>query len=494
MKVDPHIFRDYDVRGVAGKDFSDEAIAEYERWYGPFPGITITISVAEAIGRGYGTYIRRGGGKRVLVGREIRPFAKELTESFIKGILSTGCDVDDTGESLTPLVYFGIAFFDYDGGVNVTGSHNVYFFNGFKMMTRGVVPIWGDKLQQIRRMIERDDFETGQGVYKTTKDVYPAYEKYVLDHMKLARPLRIAMDCGNGSTGLYAPTLFEKLGCNVSGLYTDPDATFPNHIPDPEMPNTLVDLSKRVKEEGCDLGIAFDADGDRVGFVTEKGEFIDADKVILVLAKDVLSRNPGKKILYDVKCSRLLDELIPTYSGLPLMHRTGHGPIKETIHTDNQIILGGEVSGHFFFIENWFKFDDGLYGAAQVLRIFSEQKGVFSQLFKDIPETVRTPELKLPCPDDKKFEVVKQIKKYFAANYETITIDGVRILFDDKTWGLIRSSNTSAYLTIRVESDSEERLLEVKNIMADELEKYPEITDKLNRNKVATLTGRLGWV
>ena len=493
MHVNSTIFREYDIRGVAGESFSPEAIAEYERWYGKFPGITITTKVAEAIGKAYGTYIKREGGKRVVVGREIRPFAKELTENFISGILSTGVDVYDAGEALTPLVYFAVAFLGFDGGINVTGSHNIYFYNGFKMMSRGVSPIFGEKLQQLRVMVEREDFEIGNGVL-ATQEIYPAYEKYVLEHVRLIRPLTIVMDCGNGSTGPFAPGLFQKLGCKVIGMYTNPDALFPNHIPDPEMPNTMVELAKRVQKEGADLGVAFDADGDRVGFVDEKGSFIEADKFILILARDILKRNPGKKVLYDVKCSRLLQELIPYYGGVPFMHKTGHGPIKETMRKDPDIILAGEVSGHLYFVEDWFKFDDGLFGAAQVMKLAAQVNAPFSSLFEDIPKTVATPELKLPCADERKFDVVAQISNYFSSHYKTIILDGVRILFDEKSWGLIRASNTAGYLTVRAEADTKKRLLEIKNILADKLEEFPDISDKLNRNEVTSFTGRLGWI
>ncbi|OHA47832.1 MAG: hypothetical protein A2806_02185 [Candidatus Terrybacteria bacterium RIFCSPHIGHO2_01_FULL_48_17] len=493
MKINPTIFREYDIRGVAGESFTSQAIAEYERWYGPFPGITITLEAAEYIGKAYGTYIRREKGKRVIVGREIRPFAKELTESFVKGVLSTGCDVYDADEVLTPLVYFAVAFFGFDGGVNVTGSHNVYFYNGFKMMSRNVRPIFGEKLQTLRQMVENEDFEKGNGTY-AIQEIYPAYEKYILAQVKLARSLKIVMDCGNGSSGPFAPQLFKKLGCKVTGMYTEPDATFPNHIPDPEMPNTLVELQKRVVRERADLGVAFDADGDRVGFVDEKGAFIDADKFILILARDILQRHPGKKILYDVKCSRLLQELIPLYGGVPFMHKTGHGPIKDTLHADSDIILAGEVSGHLYFVEDWFRFDDALFGAAQILKLVAAHARPFSSFFEEIPVTVRTPELKLPCADEKKFQVVDTISDFFSSRYKTITIDGVRVLFDEKSWGLIRASNTSGYLTIRIEADTKERLLEIKNIFADKLEEFSEIRDKLNRHEVSSFTGRLGWV
>lgn len=496
MKVSPSIFRLYDIRGVAGKEFPPDAIAEYERWYGPFPGINITLDIARAIGQAYATFmIRKFNAKKILVGHEARPFADDLNEAFIRGIVSAGCDVDDAGVALTPLVYFGDAFFGYDGAVNITGSHNVYFFNGFKMMGKAVYPIFGDDLQTLQRMIEKEDFliaEKPGAIQK--RELYPTYESYVREHIQLARPMKIVVDTGNGSAGLFAEKFFRMLGCEVISLYKDVDATFPNHVPDPEDRGSLEELAKIVVAQKADLGIGLDADGDRVGCLNEKGEYIDADHLLLLLAKDVLTRHPGKKILYDVKCSRLLATQIPKYGGVPLMHMTGHAPIKKTLHEDPEIILGGEVSGHMFFVEDYFKMDDALFAAARILQLASRTKEPFSSLFEEIPVTVRTPELKLPCGDTKKFDVVKKLQDHFSQLYRTILIDGVRILFDETSWALVRASNTSPYLTIRLEADTEARLLEMKNILADQLEQHEAITDKLNRASVATKTGRLGWV
>ncbi len=496
MNVSPSIFRLYDIRGVAGKEFSPEAIAEYERWYGPFPGINITLDIARAIGQAYATFmVRTYGAKRILVGHEARPFADDLNAAFVEGITLAGCDVDDAGVALTPLVYFGDAFFGYDGAVNITGSHNVYFFNGFKMMGKAVYPIFGDDLQTLRTMVEKEDFLVAEKPGTVQKrELYPAYAAYIHKQVHLERPLKIAVDTGNGSAGLFAEQFFRMLGCEVISLYKEIDATFPNHVPDPEDRSSLVELAKIVVAEKADLGIGLDADGDRVGCLDEQGNYIDADLLLLLLAKDVLSRHPGKKILYDVKCSRLLATLIPQYGGVPLMHMTGHAPIKKTLHEDPDVILGGEVSGHMFFVENYFRMDDALYAAAQILQLASRTKAPFSSLFADIPKTVRTPELKLPCDDTEKFIVVKKLQDHFSGRQKTILIDGVRILFDATSWALVRASNTSPYLTIRLEADSAERLLEMKNILADQLEQDQTITDRLNRKEVATKTGRLGWV
>lgn len=494
MKVNPTIFREYDIRGIAGVDFSEKAIKEYEKWYGPFPGVNITPDVAEAIGKAYGTLIRREGGKGVVVGHEIRPFAEELKKAFIDGIRSTGCDVTDIGVALTPLVYFTIAHGRFDGGVNVTGSHNVYFYNGFKLMKKDVWPVFGESLQEMRRMIEKEDFlKEKTGLYEP-KDGFKAYKDFFLNHVKLSRPLKIVIDCGNGSAGVFAPDLFRALGCEVIELYTEPDATFPNHIPDPEQVQFLKDLSDMVRGEQADLGIAFDADGDRVGFVDEEGRHIEPDLITLVFAKDALARFPEKKILYDVKCSALLEELIPQFGGAPLMHKTGHAPIKETLRKDPDVIFGGETSGHFYFVEDYFKIDDGLFAAARFLELFSKADQPFSSLFAGFPKRVRTPEFKLPCADEKKFGVVAAIQKSLGERFPSITIDGVRIKVSSTGWGLIRASNTSPYLTVRVEGATEEEVLGIKNILADELEKFPEVLDRLARGNVAVLRGKLGWV
>lgn len=494
MKVDPNIFREYDIRGIAGTEFSKKALAEYEKWYGKFPGITITPEVAEAIGKSYGTIIRKRGGLNVIVGHEIRPYGQELKSLFIQGVRSTGCNVTDAGVSLTPVIYFSIAKFGFDGGVNVTGSHNVYFFNGFKTMAKNVYPIYGRQLQEMRRIVEEEGyFSDKEGGYQK-KEVFEEYRNYFLEHNSLRRPLKVILDCGNGSAGVFAPKLLRDFGCDVIELYTEPDATFPNHVPDPEDPFVMQDLAQLVVKEKADIGVALDADGDRFGTVDELGAFIYADRMLLLLAKDILSRNQGKKILYDVKCTRLIGDLVPKFGGISLMHVSGHAPIKQTLRNDPEVIFAGEVSGHFYFVEDYFRIDDGLYAAGKLLSLLSRETVPFSRLFADFPQTVMTPELKLPCADEVKQGIVDQIAAHFSQNYKTVTIDGVRVLFSDSSWGLVRASNTSPYLTVRVEADTEKEVLDIKNILANQLEKFPEIGDKLNRREVTSHTGKLGWV
>ncbi len=495
MQVSPTIFREYDIRGIAGEKFSDKSLKEYELWYGKFPGINITPPVAVALGRAYGSVIRGRGGKKIVIGHEIRPYGEELKKQFIDGVLSTGIDVYDGGVSLTPVVYFATAFYKFDGGVNVTGSHNVYFFNGFKMMAKDVYPVFGKEIQAMKKMIADEKYvsETPGKYYE--KDIYSDYKAYILKENKLERKLKVVLDCGNGSAGAFAPDLLKEMGCELVELFSKPDSSFPNHVPDPEDIKVMQDVGKVVVQEKADIGIGLDADSDRFGAVTEKGETIFADRMILVIAKEILSRNPGKKILYDVKCSRLLEDLIPKWGGVPLMHITGHAPIKDTLRRDTDIVFGGEISGHFYWCENYFRIDDGLYSAARMLSILSKSDKPFSEYFSIVPNTVMTPEIKLPCADEVKVKVVSDIREYFEEKgNKVITIDGARVVFSPTSWALVRPSNTSPYLTVRVEADTEKEVLEIKKTMQEQFDKYPEIGDKLDLKNITSHTGKLGWV
>ncbi|KKR30538.1 hypothetical protein A2715_05975 [Candidatus Woesebacteria bacterium RIFCSPHIGHO2_01_FULL_39_32] len=494
MQVNPSIFREYDIRGIAGEEFSDKALQEYEKWYGKFPGITITPDVAIVLGKAYGTQIRKRGGKNIIIGHEERQYGDELKRLFIDGMRSTGCDITDAGVSLTPIIYFSTAFYKFDGGVNVTGSHNIYFFNGFKMMAKDVYPVYGEEIQEMKNIIEKDDYHLDIQGNLTQKNVFDDYKKYLLDHNKLNKKMKIVLDCGNGSAGLFAPNLLRELGCEVIEMYSEVDATFPNHVPDPEDKFVMQELAGRVVQVKADLGIGLDADGDRFGCVDEKGEFIYADRMMLILAKDILSRNPGKKILYDVKCTKLMEELVPKYGGVPYMHVTGHAPIKATLRNDLEVIFAGEISGHFYWVEDYFKIDDGVYSAAKILSFISGQDKKLSEIMSEVPVTSMTPEIKLPCADEVKVKVANDIKEKFEKTYKVITIDGARVVFSDTSWALVRPSNTSPYLTIRVEADTDEEVIKIKNIMQDEFDKYPEIGDKLDRGNVTSHTGKLGWV
>lgn len=496
MKINKTIFREYDIRGVAGNKFDKKLVAEYEKWYGKFPGVTLDLDAATAIGKAYGTIIAQNKGTKVIVGYEKRPFGDKLKKAFIDGILTTGVSVIDGDILLTPMVYFFIPHLHLDGGVNITGSHNVYFYNGFKMMKRGCRPLYGKELQKMHRMVEAENFFVAKkpGLIGKVPHLTDIYLKYLLAHTKLKKKIHVSVDCGNGSAGMFAKEYLTKLGCEVKGIYMNVDTTFPNHIPDPEPPQNLRDLQKQVLKNKSDIGIAFDADCDRAGYVDEKGQIVTPDDILLILAKDVLKRHPGKKILYDVKSTALFETLIPEYGGIPMMHCTGHAPIKETMKTDLDVILGGEVSGHQFFAEDYYRHDDGMWSAAKILELLSKQDKTLSEIIAKLPRPVRTPEIKLPTTDDVKFTVVKKVTASFLKKYKVITIDGSRIIFSDTSWGLVRASNTSPYLTVRFEAPTEKELIRIKNLVADVLDKQPEIKDKLDRTKVASLTGILGWL
>jgi len=497
VKASSSIFREYDIRGVTGKKLDKKLIAEYEKLYGKFPGITLDLKTAKAVGLAFGTIIKKQGGKKILVGMEIRPYAEELKRAFVSGVLATGVNILDIGPSSTPLVYFLTSHLNLDGGVSITGSHNIWFYNGFKLVGKNSLPIYGHELQKLRQIIEKEAWLKAKTPVKKEilLSAFEIYQEYAQKYLKLSRPVKICLDCGNGTPGLFAKKFLESLGAKVAaGLYLKPDASFPHHPPDPEQPKNMADLAKKVRQTEAELGIAFDADGDRMGVVDEKGNLVWADYLLLILAKDVLSRHPSKKILFDVKCSGLLQTLIPSFGGVPLIHRTGHAPIKDTFQKDKEVILGGEVSGHFYFAEHHYRVDDGFWAAGKILQIYSQTKKPFSSLFSFIPPLVRTPEIKLPCADEVKFKVVEQATRQLAKRYQVITVDGARVIFDSQTWGLVRASNTSPYLTLRFEGPSEEKVIRAKNIFADILEKFPQIGDKLCRTTVSSPSGKLGYV
>lgn len=503
MEVDQEklklIFREYDIRGIAGRDFEPEIVEEYEKWYGPFPGLTITPEVSRLIGRALGSHLKVNGGKKIIVGYEVRPNADILKDEFIEGLLDAGIDVDDADKVVTPFIYFLTDFLGYDGGVNITGSHNVYFYNGYKILQTNYLPLYGDELKLIYDRIVNEDFElvdrNERGKKGLVENPFEIYKKYFLEHNQVDKKLRVVIDCGNGTPGLFAKELFESLGVEIiEELYFEPDAKFPNHVPDPESPINMSELIRSVKENVADLGIGFDADGDRVGFVNEKGEYIFADDILLLLAKDISERKPGAKVLFDVKCSKLLISMLEEMNLKPVMHRTGHAPIKDTIRKNDDIVLGGEFACHFYFTENYPKADDGFWAAAQVLKIISKSNQTISELLDFIPKRVKTPEIKLPCVDEMKFKIVQEVKEELEQLYEIIDIDGVRVNFSETSWGLVRASNTSPYLTIRVEGENDKEVLKIKNIFADILEKHEEIGDKLDRNNPFSPTGVLGFV
>lgn len=458
--LNPHIFRAYDIRGIAHRPESDQAP-------------DLTPETMELIGKASGTYLKRNYGTNLAVGRDCRLSNPELSDAFIKGVLSTGCDVTEIGMVPTPMLYWTVCHYEFDGGAAITASHNPKEYNGVKLVAKGAHSVCGDELQDVYQLAVTGDFETGEGSYKEI-EIFPEYLEHLSGLVHLDRPLKIVVDAGNGATGPYVKPFFEALGCDVIALYAEPDGAFPNHPANPEEAENMQDLIGAVQDHNADLGIGFDGDGDRVGVVDEMGVHYSADWLLMLLARDLLSRQPGAKIVFDVKVSQVLIDDILKHGGEPVMCKTGHSFIESKMH-EIGAPLGGEISGHMFFAEDYYGFDDAFLGAAKILEILSQSEKTFSQHFADIRPTACTPELKSHCPDDLKFGIVEAVTAKFVENYDCITIDGVRVNFDDESWGAVRCSNTSPNLTIRFEAPTKERLSEIMDLMLEELSQYPEV-------------------
>jgi len=390
------------------------------------------------------------------------------------GVLATGLDVVDIGLVPTPILYFATAHWKLDGGANVTGSHNPIEYNGVKMVHPGAAPLTEEEIQRLRRLAERNDFERGRGTL-AARSPREDYFATVSRLVKPARRLKVVVDAGNGVAGLYAPDLLRRIGCEVVELHCESDGSFPHHLPDPEDPANVVDLQARVVETGADLGIAYDGDADRVGVVDERGRRHEADLILVLLARDLLRRHPGAKIVFDVKSSQSLIDEITKHGGVPVMWKTGHSHLKRKMREDG-ILLGGEVSGHMFFAENYYGVDDGLLGSGKIVEIVAGQPGPASALFDSIEHLHATPELKAMCPDEDKFRVVDELVRELKQRYETVDIDGARVRFPSGGWGLVRASNTNPYLTLRFEARSEAEVDAMKRVIYDALRRYPFVT------------------
>lgn len=446
------VFREYDIRGIADEDLVDENIV--------------------SLGKGIGTFLSRQGAKSLVIGRDIRLSSERLRNALIEGLLSTGVNVIDVGVCLTPVQYFGIIHLDADGGVMITGSHNPIEYNGFKISKRDVAPVYGEEIQEIRKLIEGVDFETGFGEL-VKKDVISDYVDMIKSKLNFGRKLKLVIDAGNGTAGILAPQLWRDLGCDVVELYCEPDGTFPNHLPDPTVPKYVVDLQKKVLEVGADVGIGYDGDTDRVGVIDEKGRMIFADKLIAILIREVLQKHPGGKIVFDVKCSQALPEEIIKFGGEPVMYKTGHSLLKAKMK-ELQSPLAGEMSGHIFYSDDFFGFDDAVYVSGRLLRIMSNTDKTLAELVDEIPSFESTPEIRIEATDEDKFKIVAELSEHFKRSYETIDIDGARVLFGDG-WGLVRASNTQPVLVLRFEARSKERLAEIIEIFKSKLREYPSV-------------------
>ncbi|MBN2417221.1 phosphomannomutase/phosphoglucomutase [bacterium] len=444
-------FRAYDIRGIADTDLDNETV--------------------ELIGKAYGTMMKRHGHSRVSVGRDVRLTSERIKNGLTAGILSTGIDVIDVGVAPTPLIYFSIVHLQTDGSVMVTGSHNPIEYNGLKL-NEGLLSLFGEQIQDLRRLIEAGDFEEGNGSLSES-EIIPAYQRMLKERIVLKRPFKLVIDAGNGTAGPVAPEVFRHMGCEVRELYCEPDGRFPNHLPDPTVPAFVEDLQRAVVADRADLGLGYDGDSDRVGVIDDRGRMIFADQILALLSREVLARNPGAKIIFDVKCSQLLPEVIEAAGGEPVIYKTGHSLIKKKLKEEGAP-LAGEMSGHIFFKDGFFGFDDGIYVSFRLLQFLSGQEKKLSELVDGLPRFHSSPEIRITCPDDEKFEVVARLTEAFRREYEVIDIDGARVLFGDG-WGLVRASNTQPILVLRFEAKTEKRLQEITALFKEKLSAFPHV-------------------
>lgn len=447
MTIPSQIFREYDIRGLAEQELKDD--------------------LAEAVGRAFAATLKKENKKKISVGHDVRPSSERLLGALVQGLLDSGLHVIDLGLLPTPLLYFSVAHLKLDAGISITGSHNPPEYNGFKFHLHDR-PFFGKEIQGLRTLIEKGGFAKGGNGRLEHQEIIPAYKNYVAKQFRFRKKLKVVVDSGHGMGGIVAPDLFRQMGLEVTELYSNLDPAFPDHHPDPSVPENLRDLQKKVLEKKADLGIAFDGDADRIGVVDEKGDVIPGDKILLLYARAILRQKPGAVIIGDVKCSQMIYDDITQRGGKPLMWKTGHSLIKAKMK-ETKADLAGEMSGHMFFMNRWFGFDDAIYAACRMIEIVDENDVPLSQMLADLPKTVSTPEIRVDCPDGRKFEIVKKAVAAFKQKYEVIDIDGARILFPDG-WGLVRASNTQPVLVMRFEATNEKRLNEIRKIVEDQIE------------------------
>lgn len=454
------IFREYDIRGIVEQDLSPE--------------------VVERIGRAYAILAKERGVRTITVGRDGRLTSSRLRDHLVAGLINSGLNVIDLGLCATPLLYFSLFSCDVEGGIMITGSHNSAEYNGFKLCV-GKEALYGNDIQQLQKIYESGRCTAGQGRV-SEGSIIPGYLNFLREHFSFLKDcgLRVVIDCGNGAASLAAKDALEQLGCQVTALYCDLDGHFPNHHPDPTVLDNLKDLIEKVKETGADVGIGYDGDADRIGVIDEQGHVVWGDQLLLLFARDVLRDHPGSTILSEVKASQTLYDDIQTHGGRGIMWKTGHSVIKAKMKEEHAL-LAGEMSGHLFFADRYYGYDDAIYASCRLIEILVKQKRPLSSLFADVPPTVVTPEIRVECPDEQKFLVVEAVKERLthAANVrdfsttslsirEVITLDGVRVRFDEG-WGLIRASNTQPALVLRFEGSSQEQLLQIRNYLERQL-------------------------
>jgi phosphomannomutase/phosphoglucomutase len=441
MEINPQIFREYDIRGVVDKD--------------------LTPKIVRTLGQGFGTHMANIGKKNLVVGRDGRLSSPAFKEALIEGLISTGCNVIDIGLCPTPVYYFSIFHLNKEGGMVVTGSHNPPEFNGLKVSV-GKSTIFGEEIQNLRRLIEKGKFVVGKGNLSKSEMIMP-YQDYIQKNIRLEKKIKVVIDAGNGTTGIVAGPLLKNLGCEVEELYCEVDGRFPNHFPDPTIPKNLKDLINRVQKIQADVGIGYDGDGDRIGVVDDQGNIIWGDQLMILFSREILKQKKGATFVAEVKCSQNLFNDIEKHGGRAIMWRTGHSLIKRKMK-EERAVLGGEMSGHLFFADRYFGYDDAIYASCRLIELLSKTDKKLSQLLKDVPKTFITPEIRVDCPDEIKFKVVEKVKEELRKDYPIIDVDGVRVKFEDG-WGLVRASNTQPALVLRFEALTEKRLQEIKKLV-----------------------------
>lgn len=450
MNINQEIFRSYDIRGIVGKDLNSE--------------------VAEIIGKTFGSMVKEIEGDKVIVGHDNRDSSEELNKALIKGLISTGMNVIDIGLATTPMVYYARKVLDIGPAIQITASHNPGEYNGFKMcVNKEEEAICGDKIQELRKFAEKDEFKTGEGSVENV-DILDRYIEEISNRVKLGeRRLKVVVDCGNGTASIVAEKLMKKLGVDIVSLYCESDPSFPNHHPDPSVPENLKDLAKVVKESNADIGIGFDGDGDRIGLVDEKGNVILGDMYMLIMWREIIKKYPNSKALVEVKCSQSLWDELEKIGAKPQFIRTGNPYIKDEMRKQD-IPFSGEMSGHIFFRDEYYGFDDGAYAASRILRLLSNTEKKSSELLDGINNYIATPELSKKVDDSVKFQIIEKAVKYFKdKGYKVVDVDGARVIFENG-WGLVRASNTSPKITIRYEAKTKEDLEKIE----EEFEKMLE--------------------
>ena len=446
--MNQHIFREYDIRGIVGEQLTDETVS----------------TVAQAVG----TFFSKNAAKRIAVGYDARESSPRFRDLLVKGLNETGCDVVLIGKVPTPVLYHTVYTKNVDGGVMITGSHNPPDHNGFKICL-GKATLYGSQIREIKDIALSGDFTTGAGTTENL-EVLDEYERDIISKINVGnRKLKVVVDGGNGMGGVTGVPVYEKLGFDLVKLFTEPDSNFPNHHPDPTVAENLADCIRAVKETSADLGIAFDGDGDRIGIVDENGRIIWGDELMILLSREVLKETPRATIIAEVKCSQNLFDDIEKQGGKPIMWKAGHSIIKAKMK-ETKAALAGEMSGHIFFADRFYGFDDATYAGARVLEILSKTDRKLSEILGDLPATFSTPEIRTDCADERKFEIVERIAEAFAKTNEVITIDGARIVFENG-WGLVRASNTQAILVSRFEADSPENLDKIRRTVENQVDK-----------------------